>query len=171
MRRCLFTPAAIISAILFLCSIVMWLHGHWVCKGIYVVGPRNYEYAAAYSSGQVGFANVGQGAPSIVPRGRRFQFFGDHPQDLRRGLEWQHWSFGFSRGSGRGFATFVLVAPLWFVCPLLLILPIAWWITRAAPWPPGTCQTCGYDLRASKDRCPECGTSIPPLSATNIPLR
>jgi hypothetical protein len=42
----------------------------------------------------------------------------------------------------------------------------AWWLTRAARRrrylrKRGLCESCEYDLRASSDRCPECGTVVP----------
>jgi hypothetical protein len=42
---------------------------------------------------------------------------------------------------------------------------VRWWRTKR---PSGCCESCGYDLRASKDRCPECGTAIPP-AAEEVP--
>ena len=50
-----------------------------------------------------------------------------------------------------------LGVPLWLVAALLFWL--AWTLRRRlVRQPDGRCANCGYDLRATPTRCPECGT-------------
>ena len=66
--------------------------------------------------------------------------------------------------------TFVNGIPLDIAVAATAILPLTWigWVScigilrwnQARRRAKGLCTRCGYDLRASKERCPECGTAI-----------
>lgn len=54
-------------------------------------------------------------------------------------------------------------APFWSVCLLFLVAPTLWTLSvlRRSGEQSGRCVRCGYDLRATPDRCPECGAPVP----------
>jgi hypothetical protein len=64
-------------------------------------------------------------------------------------------------GAYRGYRLFI---PHWLLALLYLVMPLGWFkgaIRQRRRPKLGLCQKCGYDLRASPERCPECGTAIP----------
>ena len=86
-------------------------------------------------------------------------------QDARNGM------FAFSNGQLniglRGSSHWVFMRwvtmPTWFVVLLMAILPtIAFrrWRRQRHRTREGLCLNCGYDLRASPGRCPECGKEV-----------
>ena len=53
-----------------------------------------------------------------------------------------------------------MVAPYWAIAGVLGVLPLAWavhWRLQRGRVKAGCCVACGYDLRATPERCPECG--------------
>jgi hypothetical protein len=78
---------------------------------------------------------------------------------------------GYVEGHGYGIAGFywcravffgpqidyTYAVPDWFLCVLFFLLPVRW-IRKHRRRGPGCCRVCGYDLRATPERCPECGT-------------
>jgi rubrerythrin len=63
-------------------------------------------------------------------------------------------------------------APAWLVALLLAAPTLAWYLRRRARRArealarAGNCSSCGYDLRATPQRCPECG-NIPAAITSN----
>ena len=49
-------------------------------------------------------------------------------------------------------------------CTAIFGLIVGVWISLLQAYPPGFCQRCGYDLRGTPGRCPECGGAFDPSS-------
>jgi hypothetical protein len=166
MVRRLLTFATALSLVLCAATAALWVRSYWACD-TWAFQSRSNVYRFAASRNRVQFNRE-----KIPASGRRFEFArgSSEPLDFDSiwlGDPWPHdWYFA-GCGASWDASSLVLLAPCWLIAAAFAATPAAWscrFGVRRRQWRrrhEKHCPQCGYDLRASPDRCPECGTAAP----------
>jgi hypothetical protein len=171
--RILLNAATVLSLVLCAGTLVLWMRSYWTVDFLLW---RSGGYASASVSVCRGSLDVmrARGIP------RTFEHVRVAPDEAAcprwasaAGLRFGAAGFAFyaepdvsplGDGPGRQPVPFhELLVPLWAIVAASGVLPSAWMFGRARRRRRsrrGRCLECGYDLRATPDRCPECGTIV-----------
>jgi hypothetical protein len=152
------TLAADVSALVCLGFCMLWLRSYRTGDGF-----TGYTHAAMYSGeigrGRVWVARDTRGG-SPQPSFAHTDICPPHPIAAPVGMLGRLGFFLDRRPGRRGEPRWSLVFPIWLMVAVTAVLP-AWVmpgrIRRRRRRARGACLSCGYDLRATPERCPECG--------------
>jgi hypothetical protein len=168
LARAVFTVVAASSGILCLVLIVLWVRSYRVGSGaVWKPGHEPVYYSTSLGGGRWRF-DRGEYKFTHEPYldtgfDTRPPYPIDTPRDTlagRLGFEWH------DGPDSQGAPHRRVILPMWFAVGMTAVLP-AWavWRWRGARrlrhrMRHGLCPACGYDLRATRDRCPECGAGV-----------
>jgi hypothetical protein len=170
MRRKLFTLVAGAQAVLCIAVCVLWVRSYWVGDSFdWETSDGRAGTASRVGRLHVGAVHLSAGMNAGVPRGVRY---GHEPAAAAAATALKtNWSFAaiqYAQLRLPQVRAWEVRVPHACIAAPLAALP-AWWLLarrkaarRAAHH---LCPACGYDLRATPDRCPECGT-VPAKAAT-----
>ena len=165
MKRCLFNGIAAASLVLLVASSGLWVRSY------YAAPPEGNGYAAHWNfgSGEIGVERgefVWLNRDDSPGPAKWFQLF---PSFYTPVFSVEEYDDG-----GNGWDAFTYYSSISFqfrviAIPTLLIVAVRVfiWNKRKRSIIAGHCSTCGYDLRATPDRCPECGTIAQKDSTSN----
>jgi hypothetical protein len=179
-RRRVFSTLVALSLLLCGLVVVFWIRSYAAVEGVSM--GRNDSFSLLVSRGQLhAYVTIAMRAASPVapelPRTDATHWRFEH----WRGAKGSYFSYptnvlGFARADEDGEQDLFVrdiwhehgfFAPMGFLAAVTATLPAVWSATNVKRRMRGRsncCKACGYDLRATPDRCPECG-AIPPAPA------
>jgi len=172
MRRRLFTFASAVSLVLCAATAALWVRGYWAWDEVAVRGSGGDLYSASASEGRVllmvvkNFASL-HGTParmshrSMPPMSSWHN--GPGVQIAGFGV-FRHTHSEIRSGRSIGITFEAVMIPCYALVIATAATPLHWLRHRRVR-KGHYCIECGYDLRATPDRCPECGTPPNPLAA------
>ncbi len=177
MKRRLFNVLAGVSLVLCVAIGALWVRSEfdYDAVGSNSGYPERHEvvaWAAAASNGRIFLLHsTFFGSSSGMLSGRRSYYNSTAKGSFRgnpRGsfpYDNVHWGWYSHQkqidARGNGVSDYHAIFPLWESAALTVVLPLVWlrsWKSGRHNALRGLCQKCGYDLRATPERCPECGT-------------
>lgn len=182
--RRLFTFCSVLSLLAFLVTCAIWMRSHWAAdelkwdwtRGVaWAWTPRGYLEVWLFlgdCSGQRADSYGLHHASSPINRPiNSFTYLEIDPPDKLVKWEWGGFAWYSIQHPKTGNAQAEAVAPFWSIAAMTALLPLIWMMLRLRSSARGSrktslglCRSCGYDLRATPERCPECGTAIQELA-------
>jgi hypothetical protein len=184
MRRRFFTILSAVSLLLCVLTTAIWLHSidsfdsvtwtKWEQSNSSTASIQQFRLHCDHS--RMSFASERStftsqalilASQKYLPSGTHFYHF--RSDNMVTNMSDQRlWIAGTTTtGPGRSGTVSTIQLPAPVLIFVLAVFP-TWWllkVRRLRSHPVGSCKTCGYDLRATPDRCPECGTRPAKLGA------
>jgi hypothetical protein len=180
-KRRLFNLAASVSLALFVATVALWVRSYWI--GDRVDWWTKGENLASYRTIIDHTISTGRGVIGFDTRRWFDEYeYGYHAPRWKRGRQdprkldidsWDPSSKVFDAilgsysiedrkiGWGDYLSSRLIRVPFWPIAVVMSAIPVIWFVRlvrRVMRDHAGLCPSCGYDLRATPERCPECGT-------------
>jgi hypothetical protein len=180
-RRRLFTFFSFVSLLALAALAVLWVRGYWVSDSLTWTSREATFCAARFGGGRLELMRSTSDPSAFVETGDSVVFEKPKPgfeYDRGSPADADTWGFGSPETDVRLLGVRYRYGPVLFLTARHLSMPVAYPLVLAAVLPAlwlrdarrrrlrrrraaaGCCVACGYDLRGSSGRCPECGREV-----------